>query len=57
MTPLPPLPAREVVHERLQRIFPEGLPDRNYLVRDLAGATVFTMLYVGAMEGASLRRL
>lgn len=52
MTPLRPLPVREVVHERLQRIFPEGLPDRNYLVRDLAGATVFTMLYVGAVEGA-----
>ncbi len=48
---LPPYVSREVVIARLQRIFPEGLPNRNYVVRDLAGATVFTMLYVGAVEG------
>src|SRR5262245_44160017 len=49
---LPPLVPRKVVQERLRMIFPDGLPDRNYLVRDLAGATVFTMLYVGAIENS-----
>ncbi|WNZ59103.1 BsuBI/PstI family type II restriction endonuclease [Myxococcus sp. MxC21-1] len=51
-TKLPPYISRELVLARLQRIFPEGLPNRNYLVRDLAGATVFAMLYVGAVEGS-----
>jgi hypothetical protein len=48
---LPALPTWEVVQERLQTIFPEGMPQRNYLVRDLSASTVFVMLYIGAVEG------
>lgn len=45
------LPVPEV-HERLGIIFPEGTPQRNYLTREIAAKTVFTMLYVGAVHGA-----
>jgi hypothetical protein len=50
--PLPTLCDRATVQERLQAIFPEGTPNRSYLVREMAAATVFTMLYVGAVEGS-----
>ncbi len=49
---LPPYVPREVVAERLPLIFPEGTPNRNYCVRELAASTVFTGLYIGAVEGA-----
>jgi len=49
---LPTYASRSLVAERLPLIFPEGTPDRNYCVRDLAAATVFTALYIGAVEGA-----
>jgi BsuBI/PstI restriction endonuclease domain/BsuBI/PstI restriction endonuclease HTH domain len=49
--PFPPLPNRPAVQERLRTIFPEGTPNRTYCVREMAAATVFTMLYVGAVEG------
>lgn len=49
--PLPPLLSRTEVHKRLQVIFPEGTPHRNYCTRELAASTVFTALYVGAVEG------
>ena len=49
---LPPLlPVQEIV-ERMQRIFPEGTANRNYVTREIAAKTVFTMLYVGAVDGA-----
>jgi len=48
---LPPYVTREFVQERLELIFPLGSQNRNYCTRDIAGATVFTMLYVGAVEG------
>ena len=48
---LPILCSRTTVHERLRAIFPEGTPNRVYCVREIAAATVFTMLYVGAVEG------
>jgi BsuBI/PstI restriction endonuclease domain/BsuBI/PstI restriction endonuclease HTH domain len=49
---LPPYVTREFVQERLERIFPLGsLPNRNYCTRDIASATIFAMLYGGAMEG------
>jgi hypothetical protein len=44
--------ARKTIHERLQAIFPEGVPQRNYCVREAAASTVFTMLYIGAVEGS-----
>lgn len=52
MPQLPPYVTRELVAERLPLIFPEGTPNRIYCVRDLAASTVFTGLYIGAVEGA-----
>jgi hypothetical protein len=52
MTRLPPFASRDLVAERLPLIFPEGTPNRTYCVRDLAASTVFTALYIGAVEGA-----
>lgn len=49
---LPPYAARDLVSQRLPLIFPEGTPNRSYCVRDVAVNTVFTMLYIGAVEGA-----
>ena len=43
-----PVPA---IHERLGTIFPEGTAHRNFLIREMAAKTVFTMLYVGAVHG------
>lgn len=51
MTDLPPYVPRSVVAERLPLIFPEGTPNRTYCIRDLAAATVFAMLYIGAVKG------
>ena len=44
------LPVPEI-HERLRTIFPEGTAHRNFLIREMAAKTVFTMLYVGAVHG------
>lgn len=44
------LPVPEI-HERLEKIFPEGTAHRNFLIREMAAKTVFTMLYVGAVHG------
>jgi len=52
MPPLPPYATRDLVSERLPLIFPEGTPNRNYCVRELAASTVFAGLYIGAVEGA-----
>lgn len=49
---LPPYIDRESVQERLRLIFPEGTPNRGYCVRALSASTVFTMLYIGAVESA-----
>lgn len=48
---LPPFVTREFVQQRLEQIFPLGSPNRGYCTRDIASATVFAMLYVGAVEG------
>lgn len=49
---LPPLVDRTTVRERLEVIFPEGsTPNRLYCVREMAASTVFTMLYIGAVDG------
>jgi hypothetical protein len=50
MSNLPKLSPPEVIAERLPLIFPVGTPNRNNCVRDIAAKTVFTMLYVGAIE-------
>ncbi|MGY0782516.1 BsuBI/PstI family type II restriction endonuclease [Azospirillum argentinense] len=52
MPALPPYATRELVAGRLPLIFPEGTPNRTYCVRELAASTVFTALYIGAVEGA-----
>lgn len=50
---LPPYINRATIHKRLQIIFPEGVPHRTYCTREAAASTVFTMLYVGAIEGTN----
>jgi hypothetical protein len=44
------LPVAEI-HRRLQLVFPDGSPNRTYCVREMAAKSVFTALYVGAVEG------
>jgi BsuBI/PstI restriction endonuclease HTH domain/BsuBI/PstI restriction endonuclease domain len=48
--PLPPYVPRDVVFRRLQMIFPDGTHNRLFCVREMAASTVFTMLYIGAVE-------
>ena len=48
---LPPYAPRELISQRLQAIFPEGIENRNYCTRDLSASTVFAALYIGAVEG------
>lgn len=48
---LPPYVERELVEERLPLIFPDGTPNRIYCTRQLSASTVFTMLYIGAVQG------
>lgn len=49
---LPELLSWQSVRDRLQAIFPDGVPERAYLVREATARTVFTALYVGAVEGS-----
>ena len=48
---LPAVLPVDQIHERLRAIFPEGTPNRNYVIREMGAKTVFVMLYVGAIEG------
>ena len=50
---LPPILDVESIRQRLELIFPVGIINRNYVVRDLAARTVFVMLYIGAVEGSN----
>lgn len=49
-----PILDRKSILERLKLIFPEGTPDRDKCIRDATAATVFSMLYIGAVEGSNL---
>lgn len=49
---LPPYATLDLVLQRLPLVFPAGTPNRGYCVRDVAAYTVFTMLYIGALEGS-----
>lgn len=49
---LPAFIDRATIRSRLQLVFPEGTPQRNYCVREMAASAVFVMLYVGAIEGS-----
>jgi hypothetical protein len=51
---LPALIPWQDVHARLLVIFPEGTPDRAYLVREMTARTIFTALYIGAVAGADI---
>lgn len=51
---LPPYVARDLISARLQKIFPDGTHNRLFCVRDMAARTVFTMLYIGAVEGTGI---
>src|SRR5258708_5094374 len=46
--------SRAEIRRRLLTIFPDGAPHRGYCTRELAASTVFTALYVGAIEGAGV---
>ncbi|HIE5650118.1 TPA: BsuBI/PstI family type II restriction endonuclease [Stenotrophomonas maltophilia] len=48
---LPNVPALELIRERLPLIFPDGIEHRNYATREVAVRVVYTMFYVGALEG------
>lgn len=52
MPGMPPYVAWPVIAERLPLIFPEGTPNRNYCIREMAAKTIFAALYVGAVEGS-----
>lgn len=54
MPTMPPLLKWHEIHPRLGVIFPEGLPNRNYVVREMAAKTIFVMLYINAVEGADV---
>lgn len=51
MVQLPVLLPVNVIQERLRRIFPDGMDNRDYMTRESAAKTVFVMLYVGAVNG------
>jgi len=52
---LPAYIPRSDVHARLQKIFPQGTPNRLYCTREMAASTVFAALYIGAIEGSGTR--
>jgi BsuBI/PstI restriction endonuclease domain/BsuBI/PstI restriction endonuclease HTH domain len=52
--PLSPYVPRDLVFGRLQAIFPEGTHNRLFCVREMAASTVFTMIYIGAVEGSGV---
>lgn len=49
---LPPYATRDLIEERLSLIFPEGIPNRVYCIRQLSASTVFAMIYIGAVQGS-----
>jgi hypothetical protein len=54
MTAPGPPPDIAAIQQRLEVIFPEGVSDRNYVVRSMAARTVYVMLYIGAVEGSNV---
>lgn len=47
-----PYVSKAVIAERLPDIFPEGTPQRNNCISDIAASVVFVMLYINAVEGS-----
>lgn len=48
--PLPAILSTKEIDKRLKAVFPEGTPQRAYLIRDLSVSTIYVMLYIGAIE-------
>jgi hypothetical protein len=46
--------SRKEVQARLLQIFPQGMAKREHLVWPIAASTIFTALYIGAIEGAEI---
>jgi len=51
---LPPVIPWDEIHRRLPLIFPEGAPNREHSIWEIAAKTIFVMLYAGAVEGTDL---
>lgn len=52
MSSLIAVPDLSTISSRLASIFPEGLEDRIYCIRDMAASTIFTLFYLDAVEGS-----
>ena len=48
----PPLLPVEEIRDRLLAIFPDGVPNRQHIVKPNTARVVFCSLYIGAVEGA-----
>ncbi|MDR3536023.1 MAG: hypothetical protein P4L71_05945 [Acetobacteraceae bacterium] len=48
---LPPLLPVEQITQRLAAIFPDGVPNREHIVRPNTAKAMFCSLYIGAIEG------
>jgi hypothetical protein len=48
---LPPVATWQQISARLPVIFPQGTPNREHSIWDIAARTIFVMLYAGAVEG------
>ena len=46
-----PLPSLEDISIKIRKIFPAGIPDRGYFTRESGIKTIFTFVYVNAVEG------
>lgn len=51
---LPEVPSLDLIRERLPLVFPDGIEHRNYAIREAAERVVYTMFYVGALEGSNV---
>src|SRR5438270_6660230 len=49
---LPPIIPVTTIARWLPEIFPEGTPNRTYIIREMAAKALFVMFYVGAIEGS-----
>ncbi|MGH3025014.1 MAG: BsuBI/PstI family type II restriction endonuclease [Gaiellaceae bacterium] len=49
-----PLPSVPDTRRRLELLFPDGVPDRNRLTREIAAKTILTFLFVGAIGDPDL---
>ena len=48
------LPTVQSIQDKLDKIFPPGLENRNYLTREMAAKTIFVMIYSTAVEGTDI---